>query len=178
MIADQSNASDVIIEPLTFKYLLPALKVVDAVFPRREQGRELADFAFTASLLSLGRLITKRMGYPTVNYWIARDTKTNQIYGTVGLYTHADDPEAYWGGWMCVDPRHRGRSIGKKLYEFALTEAKRKGDRPYFRFYTSTDPNEARAQEMYDRSGFKVYKEEFDPVSGYTRLYRQGRLLE
>lgn len=176
MIANQSDDSDVIIEPLTFKYLLPALKVVDSVFPRREQGRELADFAFTASILPLGRLITKWMGYPMVMYWIARDPRTEQIYGTVGLYARADDPEAYWGGWMCVDPRQRGRAIGKKLYESAISEAKRRGDRPYFRFYTSTDPNEARAQEMYEKSGFKVYKEEFDPVSGYTRLYRQGLL--
>lgn len=176
MITDQSNASGVIIEPLTFKYLIRTLKVVDSVFPRLKQGRELADLAFTASLLPLGRLITKWMGYPIVMYWIARDRKTNEIYGTVGLYAYADDPQAYWVGWMCVDPHQRGRGIGKKLYGFVFNEARCRGDRPYLRLYTSNSPNEARAQEMYDKSGLTVYKEEFDPVSGYTRFYRQGLL--
>ena len=58
-MTDQNDMVDYVIEPLTFKYLLPALRLVDSVFPRREQGGERADLAFTASLLTLGRRIAK-----------------------------------------------------------------------------------------------------------------------
>lgn len=175
-MTERNGMVDYIIEPLSFKYLLPALKLVDSVFPRREQGAELADLAFTASLLPPGRLIAKWIGYPMIRYWIVRDVKTNQIYGTIGHYVRADEPDAYWGGWMCVNPRARGLGIGKKLINFVVSESVRRGDKPYHRFYTSTDPNEAKAVMMYNRTCFKVYKEEFDPVTGYTRLYYQARL--
>ncbi|HOG10742.1 MAG TPA: GNAT family N-acetyltransferase [Smithella sp.] len=175
-MTDQNDMVDYVIEPLTFKYLLPALRLVDSVFPRREQGGERADLAFTASLLTLGRRIAKWMGYPMVRYWIVRDVATNRIYGTIGHYVRADDPDAYWGGWMCVDPRARGLGIGKKLINFVVGESVRRGDRPYHRFYTSTDPNEAKAVAMYNRACFNVYKQECDPVTGYTRLYYQVRL--
>ena len=37
-MTDQNDMVDYVIEPLTFKYLLPALRLVDSVFPRREYG--------------------------------------------------------------------------------------------------------------------------------------------
>jgi GNAT superfamily N-acetyltransferase len=162
-----------VIEPLSFRSLLPALRLVDRVFDRREQGGEKADVFFTASLFTGGRFYLRRKGYPYVQYWVARDKATGKVYGTVGLYTRTDDPDAYWGGWMCVEPKERGKAIGHELAFKALSEAKTRGDRKYARLYTSTDPVEARAQEMYDRIGLRVYKEEFDPLTGYTRLYRQ-----
>lgn len=170
---DKLDRDSFAIEPLSLGTLHSTLRLVDYVFPIREQGSERADIFFTASLFALGRFYLRSKGYPHVQYWVARDKKTGQIYGTVGLYTKADDPEAYWGGWMCVDPRERGKAIGHELMMRAFHEAQRRGDRKYARLYTSTDPNEARAQEMYDRLGLRVYKEELDPVTGYTRLYRQ-----
>ena len=89
-MTDQNDMVDYVIEPLTFKYLLPALRLVDSVFPRREQGGERADLAFTASLLTLGRRVAKWMGYPMVRYWIVRDVATNRIYGTIGHYVRAE----------------------------------------------------------------------------------------
>jgi len=170
---EQLDRSSFSIERLSWNTLRSALRLVDRVFPVREQGRERADGFFTASLFAAGKFYLRRRGYPFVQYWVAKDNTTGQVYGTVGLYTRADDPDAYWGGWMCVDPRERGKAIGHELMMGALAEAKSRGDRLYARLYTSTDPNEARANEMYDRSGLLVYKEEYDPVTGYTRLYRQ-----
>ncbi len=169
---------DVVIEPLSFKYLFPALKLVNSVFPRREQGWERADISFPISILPLGQFITRLAGYPMLKYWIARDRKTNQIYGTLGCYTRSDDPDAYWGGWMCVDPRQRGNIVGKKLYTVVVRQYRMKGDRAYFRMYTSTDPKEARARAIYERYGFKIYKEKFNPVTGYTILYYQAPFSE
>jgi GNAT superfamily N-acetyltransferase len=165
-----------VIEPLSFKTLLPALRLVDRVFERHGQGKERADFFFTASLFGGGKFYLRRKGYPFVQYWVVRDKATGKIYGTVGLYTRTDDPDAYWGGWMCVDPKERGKAVGHELALKALSEARRKGDRKYVRLYTSTDPAESRAQEMYDRMGLVVYREEADPLTGYTRLYRQMTL--
>ncbi len=162
-----------VIEPLSFRTLLPALRLVDRVFERREQGQERADVFFTASLFAGGRFYLRKKGYPSVQYWVAKDKATGQIYGTVGLYTRTDDLDAYWGGWMCVDPKERGKAIGHELAFKALSEARTNGDRKCVRLYTSTDPAESRAQEMYDRMGLRVYKEEADPLTGYTRLYRQ-----
>jgi GNAT superfamily N-acetyltransferase len=170
---EKTDHDSFVIEPLSWGTLRRSLKLVDYVFPVKEQGSERADVFFTASLFGLGRFYLRTKGYPHVQYWVAKDKKTGRVYGMVGLYTRTDDPEAYWGGWMCVDPRERGMAIGHELMMSAFGEAKRRGDRKYARLYTSTDPNEARANEMYDRIGLRVYKEEFDPVTGYTRLYRQ-----
>jgi len=169
---------DVIIEPLSLKYLFPALKLVNSVFPRKEQGWERADISFPVSILPLGQRLTRLAGYPMLKYWIARNTRTGQVYGTHGCYTRADDPDAYWGGWLCVDPRHRGQIIGKKLYVHVVEYYRSHGDRPYWRLYTSTDPKEARARAIYESYGFKVFREKFNPVTGYTILYYQILLSE
>ena len=50
---------------------------------------------------------------------------------------------------------------------------KRKG---YPRLYTSTDPNEASAQLMYEQMGLKVYKDEDEPGTACKRLCRQIEL--
>lgn len=164
------------IEPLSWKNLRSALNLLNRVFPKEAQGGERPVIFFTASLCFVGRLLLKWKGYPFVRYWVARDNETGAVIGTVGLYTKADDGEAYWGGWMCVDPHTRGRSVGMILSYRAIVEATKRGDRKYARLYTSTDPNEAAAQIMYDQMGLEVYREEDEPGTGYKRLYRQIEL--
>jgi hypothetical protein len=41
----------------------------------------------------------------------------------------------------------------------AMVEATKRGDRKYARLYTSTDPNKAAAQIMYDQMGLEIYRE-------------------
>jgi GNAT superfamily N-acetyltransferase len=164
------------IEPLSWKNLQSALNLLNRVFPRESQGGERPFVFFTATLCSAGRLLLKWKGYPFVSYWVARDSENSAVVGTVGIYTKADDDEAYWGGWMCVDPKARGKSLGMALSYRAMVEATKRGDRKYARLYTSTDPNEAAAQLMYDQMGLKVYREEDEPATGYKRLYRQIEL--
>jgi ribosomal protein S18 acetylase RimI-like enzyme len=77
---------------------------------------------------------------------------------------------------MCVDPEARGKSLGMMLAYRALVEATIMGDRKYVRLYTSTDPNEAAAQIMYDQMGLQVYRVEDEPGTDYKRLYRQMEL--
>ena len=164
------------IEPLSWKNLRSALNLLNRVFSREAQGGERPAIFFTASICSVGRLLLKWKGYTFIQYWVARDSETGAVIGTVGIYTKADDDEAYWGGWMCVDPKARGKSLGMALSYRAMVEAGKRGDRKYVRLYTSTDPNEAAAQVMYEQMGLTVYKEEDEPGTGYKRLYRQGEL--
>ena len=164
------------IEPLSWRNLRSALNLLNRVFTRESQGGERPFVFFTASLCSLGRLLLKGKGYPFVRYWVDRDSETGAVTGTVGVYTKADDDDAYWGGWMCVDPEARHKSLGMALSYRAMVEATKRGDRKYARLYTSTDPNGAAAQIMYDQMGLEVYREEDEPGTGYKRLYRQIEL--
>jgi ribosomal protein S18 acetylase RimI-like enzyme len=52
-----------------------------------------------------------------------------------------------------VDPKARGRRIGQALIEHTVARARDAGDK-LIRLYTSTDPNEAAAQHLYEKNGF------------------------
>jgi len=104
-----------------------------------------------------------------LKYWvIVEDT----VIATTGMYELLEDKDAYWAGWMCVDPEFRRRGLGRKLLEFVVDLAKKAGKK-YVRLYTSTDPNEAAAQKLYEKRGFKEYKREPEPGTIYERIYRQ-----
>ena len=176
--ASKGGNPDFSIAPLSFGNLLPALELVNRVFPRSAQGKERADFFFPASILLPGRWLCRLIGYPVVLYWVAVDPEGGRVIGTVGIYAMSSDPEAYWGGWMCVDPKDRSRGVGFSLMRHAIVQAARRSDRKYVRLYTSTDPNEAKAQVLYDGVGLTVYKTEDDPRTGFQRLYRQCELAK
>lgn len=162
-----------IVVPLSWSKLLEAIRLVNRVFPLRNQGKELACIGFAASLCLPGRLIMRLAGYPVVQYWLAVSKSSGEVWGTVGIYARADDPEAYWGGWYCVAPEHRGKATGIQLAYHALNEVRRRGDRSYLRLYTSTDPNEGKAHVIYEKLGCKLYKDESIPGSRLRCLYYQ-----
>ncbi|MBI5803895.1 GNAT family N-acetyltransferase [Candidatus Pacearchaeota archaeon] len=87
-----------------------------------------------------------------LRYWVAVSEK--KVVGIVGLYTHAyGEKESYWLGWYCVSPEFRGRGVGKALLEFAIDKS-RKAGKKWLRLYTSNDPGEKRANQIYDKLGF------------------------
>ena len=91
-------------------------------------------------------------------YWIAREK--DKVLGVIGLYTLSyDEKEAYWIGWYCVDIKARGKGVGKALLDFVIKKAKKDGKKR-LRLYTSNDPNERKANEMYDKLGFKPMDKE------------------
>ena len=104
-----------------------------------------------------------------LKYWVIVEKK---VIATTGMYELLDDNDSYWVGWMCVDPEFRRRGLGRKLLEFVVDLAKKAGKK-YVRLYTSTDPNEAAAQKLYEKRGFKEYKREPEPEGTYERIYRQ-----
>ncbi len=98
----------------------------------------------------------------------------NEVLGTTGLYCYKRDAdEAVWVAWFCVDPKARGRGIGQELIDHTVMLARNAGyDR--IRLYTSTDPNDAAAQRLYEKNGFK----EIGRKKGIfvTKLFREKHL--
>jgi len=77
------------------------------------------------------------------------------VLGTTGLYRYKKDAdEAVWVAWFCVDPKARGRGIGQALIDHTVSRARNAGFNR-IRLYTSTDPNEASAQRLYEKNGFR-----------------------
>ena len=120
------------------------------------------------------KMLMKLCGYTSaMKYWVAVD-ENEDVCGITGLYGNkSDKDEALWLSWFCVNPKHRGRGIGKQLIEFSIEEAK-KHRKKYLRLYTSDDANEADAQFLYEQYGFKIFKRE--EKAGYTLIYREKEL--
>lgn len=80
--------------------------------------------------------------------------ESDLVIGTTGLYRYKrDSDQAVWVAWFCVDNKARGRGVGQALIEHTVTRARDAGFK-LIRLYTSTDPNEAAAQRLYEKNGF------------------------
>ncbi len=110
----------------------------------------------------------------TVDFYVALDDSENVI-GTSGLYTcKHDSHEAAWLSWFCVAPEARGKGLGKILLNYTISHAMKRGY-SYLRLYTSTDPNEAAAQILYEKYGFRVVRRK--KVFHVTKLFREKKLI-
>jgi GNAT superfamily N-acetyltransferase len=94
-----------------------------------------------------------------LQYYIAIDTKSNQVVGTSGLYAYAeeDSMNVLSLGWFCVRPSFRGQGIATALLAHALVQAASMG-REKVRLWTTDEPQNAHALDMFSRSGFVVTK--------------------
>jgi GNAT superfamily N-acetyltransferase len=164
---------------LTDEYLLAASEVAYRVF--YYEGN-IPGEAFIASLTE--KALTefnkgKTEKIITLEYWVAVDSDTNVVLGTTGMYSIEEDLiEAYWLGWFCVGHEFRGRGVGLLLLDFTIREATSRGKK-YLRLYTSNHPNEAAAQFLYEKKGFKIWEDKGRVKSGEWEIfYRQKKLIE
>jgi ribosomal protein S18 acetylase RimI-like enzyme len=100
----------------------------------------------------------------------------NRVRGTTGLYRYNKDADqAVWVAWFCVDPQARGHGVGQALIDHTVARARSAGYNR-IRLYTSTDPNEAAAQRLYEKNGFK----EVGRMKGMfaTTIFREKRLRD
>ncbi len=151
------------------------IQLVDRVFPSQGLVERLSMRVFQTRwdwLLALGGIRDGR-------FWLA--VKDDSVIGTVGLYsTSSDAASALWLGWFCVSPQARGQRVGQELIDFVVRQASTER-RAFLRLYTSTDPNEAAAQSVYERNGFALVAEK-QPLlwklagSPVKLLYRERRL--
>ena len=152
----------VVIEPLSEKTLKGALKVLDTVFGYHKKDKEMYTNAFAGSLnMNKYKLLNGRKEKPTyLQYYVAIDKKSKKVVGTTGLYAHSElGPGKMGTGWFCVDPNFRGKGIGKLLLDFTIEKA-RERKAPILFLWTTADPSEKVAHEMYEGRGFKIVKKE------------------
>lgn len=128
--------------------------LVRSVFPSMSPIERFSFIAIRRPDTFIGRVLMFLAG---VNDKIAFDVYVDEVdvvLGTTGLYRYKkDSDEGVWLAWFCVDPRARGRGIGQALLEHSIARA-RDARFDLMRLYTSTDPNEASAQRLYERNGF------------------------
>ena len=149
-------------------------KMAAGVFP---YARAYVHFSYWAAkhrnkpLIKLGMRLSSIAAL--LDHWVAVN-EHGDILGTIGLYTYKKDAhEAVWMTWFCVSPSARGQGLGKKLIAHAAEQARAFGV-PYFRLYTSTDENEAAAQIVYEKNGFKLIDQK--KKLSWTKLYREKKL--
>jgi ribosomal protein S18 acetylase RimI-like enzyme len=164
----------IIIQPLSFNTLSKASALADNIFP---EAHVAPSVGFT---MSLDKEKLKEFNasnnheFVTIEYFVAVEDDTHNVTGTTGLYSlKSDETEAYWVGWYCVDPACRGRGIGSLLLDYIISEAKRRGKK-FLRLYTSTHPNEAIAQIIYEQKGFRIVPERGrEKMNDYEIFYRE-----
>ncbi|KND47722.1 MAG: hypothetical protein AB201_02175 [Parcubacteria bacterium C7867-006] len=156
--------------PLTEKYLEAAVKMVDEVFPQDLDAIWNPEKSLPLSLRPQSEL--KQDVF--VDYWIVLNDN-DEIIGVTGMYRLKEDPEdVVWLGWYCIRADQRGRGLGRELLNWTIDKAKERGFKK-MKLYTSTDPNEAAAQILYDKLDFKIIGEdEGDGI--HKTLYRQKLL--
>ena len=157
------------------RHMIPQAKALVArVFPYQGLTERLSFWAYKHHGSPLMKMLLKLYGGMDVyRYWVAVN-ENGDIVGTTGLYSENQDcHEALWLSWFCVAPEARGQGIGKQLIEFSIEKA-RGYNKKYLRLYTSDDPNEAAAQVLYEKYGFKVVGTK--KKRRYTLLYREREL--
>ena len=150
--------------------------LVARVFPWRSLSELLTFRVYRRRNSPCMRRFIRLFGvHEMTNFWLALDEE-GKAAGLTGLYYYTHDRgEAVWLAWFCVDPDHRRQGIGTMLMDHSIEMAKME-NRPFFRLYTSDDPNEAAAQGLYEKYGFNIYRKEKKLT--YTRIYRERRMQQ
>lgn len=153
--------------PLSEKYLEAAVKMVNEVFPEDAEAIWNPEKSLPLSL----RPQSEPKEDVFVDYWILLNER-DEVIGVTGMYRLKDDPkDVVWLGWYCLRNDQRGKCFGKELLEWTVSKAKERGFRK-MKLYTSTDPNEAVAQILYDKLEFNIVGEdEGDGI--HKTLYRE-----
>ncbi|EHI98421.1 GCN5-related N-acetyltransferase [Clostridium sp. DL-VIII] len=164
---------DIEILVLTKKYLNKSIKLVETVFTdeeesmRKEIEASIDEKKFQKYVTKIDRHVM------SIEYFTAINSK-KKVIGFIGMYTLIENYEnTIWLGWYCVHAKYRGRGVGKLLLDFIIDKARERGKK-YICLYTSTDSNEAKAQEIYEKNGF--YITERVKKNGYEILYRRKTL--
>ena len=149
-------------------------KLVDKVFIWQDLSERMTFWVYKRQNNPFVRLLMRLGGVSSMGTIWAAVNNNDDVCGTTGLYMYKkDEKEAVWLCWFCVDPEHRGQGIGKYLLEFSIEKARESG-KAYLRLYTSDDPSEAAAQQLYEKYGLAVVKKEKHGSDTY--LYRELKL--
>lgn len=164
------------IVPCTHDFMKQAEMLVQSVFPWMSPLERLSFIAIKHPDSFLGRFLRQVGGIKDVVTFDVYLDETNTVRGTTGLYRYEKDAhEAVWLAWFCVDSAVRGRGIGQALIDHTVERACNAGFAK-IRLYTSTDPNEAAAQRLYQRNGFKEIRRKKGLFT--TIVFRERKISE
>lgn len=170
------------IEPLQKKYLEDAVVLTQQIFPiNYVDPRESIEASLDEEQLEkFQKKLVEELGEPKTRvllYWLAVEKDCDRVVGITGIYERVGDPLGLcWLGWYCVDPSYRGQGIGTELLDFTLDWARSQGKKTMM-LYTSTDPAESRAHEMYKQRGFVVNEDrERIPEGEYEIFFMECKL--
>ena len=160
--------------PLSKDNLEEAIDLVYSVFPDDANSMDDPAVAYRASIDKEGNQdFIQRHHLETLQYFIVKNFPDEKIVGVTGWYTEARGPkDIIWLGWYCIDPNERGKGFGKEILEWTIGKVKEMGYR-VMKLYTTTDPNEAAAQILYEKIGFKLIGEEQEEGRAYLTLFRE-----
>lgn len=145
-----------------------------SVFPSMSPIERFSFIAIRRPDTFTSRLLMLLAGVKDVVAFDVYVDEAELVLGTTGLYRYKKDFDtAVWLAWFCVDPRARGRGIGQALLDHSVARARDAGF-GLMRLYTSTDPNEASAQRLYERNGFMEVGRKKGLRS--TTLFREKKL--
>ena len=162
------------IVPCSPELMGQAESLVRSVFPRMSLVERLSFLAIKRPANITGRLLMWVAGVRDIDAFDVYVDDAGRVLGTTGLYRYSKDShQASWVAWFCVDPEARGRGVGQALLEHTVERARRAGFR-LIRLYTSTDPNEAAAQRLYERNGFAEIRRKKGIFS--TLIFREKAL--
>lgn len=160
--------------PLSQENLKEASNLVYSVFPDDFNSEDSPYEAYRASLDSHEHedfILKHDIDY--MQYFVVKNPSTEKIIGVTGWYTQkSDNDDTVWLGWYCLSPLERGKGLGKEILKWTMGKVKEKGYK-VMKLYTSTDPNEATAQSLYEKMGFKIIGEELKDGEIYKTLYRE-----
>lgn len=158
---------------LSLENINEATKLVRSVFPDDFNGQDGID-AYSASLNRENyKSFFESHHLEILEYFVVKDSSLEKIIGVTGWYTRTiDDKDTIWLGWYCLSPEVRGKGWGKEILKWTMDIVKEKGYKK-MKLYTSTDPNEATAQILYEKLGFKIVDEELKEGEIYKTLYRE-----
>ena len=140
--------------PCSRELMGQAEALVHAVFPRMSVVERLSFLAIKRPKSIVARLLMLFAGVRNIDAFDVYVDDAVRVLGTTGLYRYTKDANhASWVAWFCVDPEARGSGVGQALLDHTVERARSAGLR-LVRLYTSTDPNEAAAQRLYERNGF------------------------
>lgn len=159
--------------PLSSENINEATKLVKSVFPDDFNGQEGID-AYNSSLdKEKYKSFFDDHHLETLEYFVVKNSSSENIIGVTGLYTrNIDTQDIIWLGWYCLSAQERGKGFGREILEWTMNIAREKGYTK-MKLYTSTDPNEATAQILYEKLGFKIVGEELKEGESHKTLYRE-----
>lgn len=157
--------------PLTLNLTEEAIALVQEIFPY--ESKDDIRLAIRSSVdAKLAQQRTEKWDCPWNCYWVIQNDQL-EIIGVTGLYELGEDRQvADWVAWFAIRPDARGQGLGKLLLQYTIEQVQNR-QKKYLRLYTSSHPNEARANLLYEKNGFRITRSEQVPGSVYSTLYRE-----